>query len=68
MGSIVRLIIVFGKFAITIIIVALIVYLTVWLINKVVQLSAEYLGYEIKDFFVWVREKLPKRKENESIK
>lgn len=38
------------------------VYAVVWLLNRGVQLMAEKLGYEIKDFFVWIREALPKRK------
>lgn len=58
-----RILITFGKFAIILILSALILYATVWLINKLVQLVADGLGYEVTDFFQWLRSKLPEKKE-----
>lgn len=64
MAFIIKLVLMFGKFVVTLIVLAAILYITVWLINKLVQIVADGLGVEVRDFFDWVRSKLPKKKEN----
>lgn len=57
-----RLILVFGKFVVIAVVLCAVILGTIWLLNKLIQFTADQLGYEVKDFFVWVREKLPERK------
>ncbi len=63
MGFVIRLLVVFGKFAITAIVVVALLIATVWLINKLVQFTANMLGIEVRDFFDWLRSKFPKKNE-----
>lgn len=48
--------------AVSLVIAAAILYGFVWLINRGIQLLARHLGYEVGDFFEWLRSMLPKRK------
>lgn len=62
MTFVLKLIIAFFKFAIVVIVIALILLATIWLINRLVQAFAYHFEYEVTDFFAWARSKLPKRK------
>ena len=46
----------------SLIIVCLLAYMVVVVINRGIQWLSKSLGYEVKDFFAWLRELLPKRK------
>jgi len=50
------------QFALAIVLVGAGITLIVWLLNTMIQFTANQLGYEVKDFFGWFRDKLPKRK------
>lgn len=45
-----------------IIVVAAILLLIVWLVNRGLQFFCGLMGVEIGDFFGWLRSKLPKKK------
>lgn len=60
---------VIARFAFTLIgalLFCLALYIVVALVNRVVQFMAEQLGYEVKDFFSWLREYLPKIKHDQN--
>ena len=67
MSFVFKLIIAFGKFAITVIVVALILYLSVLIINRVVQFVAEQMGYEVGDFFSWIGSKFKALRKNKEV-
>lgn len=51
-----------AQFALALILAGLILYGFVWLINRGVQWLGAQLGYEVGDFFGWLKELLPRRK------
>lgn len=66
MGFVIRLVVTFGQVVIILTVTALLLLATVWLVNKLVQFTANQLGVEVTDFFAWLRTKLPKK--NKTIK
>lgn len=49
--------------ALALVILGLVLVGFAWLLNRGIQFVADQLGYEVRDFFGYIRELLPKRKE-----
>lgn len=50
------------QLAIALIVVGLLLVGFAWLLNRGIQWVANQFGYEVRDFFAYVKEILPKRK------
>ena len=61
MAFVFRILLATGKFVIAVIVILVVLFILAWVINRGVQMFAEYFGYEVGDFFAWLRSKLPKR-------
>lgn len=61
MAFVFRILIATGKFLIALIVILVVLYVLAWVINRGVQIFAQHFGYEVTDFFVWLRSKLPKK-------
>lgn len=62
MSFIFRILLGTGKFLIALIVILVVLFVVAWVINRGVQAFAQHFGYEVTDFFTWLRSKLPKRK------
>lgn len=67
MAFVFRLLLATGKFVIALVVILVVLFVLAWVINRGVQLFAQHFGYEVTDFFVWLRSKLPKRKRKRKV-